>query len=285
MNKTSEIAAFLIDDPKRFLQVSSAHWVSRFRKIPAGLVQKRVNGLQFEYDFGNGFHPNLKRMYLGTYEPLVVAAMQRIVRPGDTFLDVGASIGFMTMIAAGLVGKSGQVHSFEPNPQDYEKLEKFRSLNPGHQIVCHPLACGEKPGEAPLDLSSVLGWNTLVPNFMRKDVWKDRVKVPMIRLDDYLREQGEKLGKISMIKIDTEGYELFVLKGLRDFFEKGRDRPAIICEVTPRVNELMNISPNELEDYMTHYGYSAYRLWDRRTKIRVSRLTKQADVLFLPDPR
>ena len=85
-----------------------------------------------------------------------------------------------------------------------------------------------------------------------------------------------------MIKIDTEGFELFVLKGLQNFFEDNQNRPVIICEITPRANSLMGIRLDELSDYMHRYNYKAYSLLDMKTKIDVSVLKEQTDVLFLP---
>ena len=62
-------------------------------------------------------------MYYGSYAVPIVETMKRTLRPGDTFLDVGANIGYLSAIAAGLVGVTGQVHCFEPVPDYFRESE------------------------------------------------------------------------------------------------------------------------------------------------------------------
>ena len=69
-------------------------------------------------------------MFFGAYEPLTVAAIKKYLREGDTFIDVGANIGFISSIAAGIVGTRGQIHSFEPVPRDFERLKGFSLMTP-----------------------------------------------------------------------------------------------------------------------------------------------------------
>jgi len=73
---------------------------------------KKINGVWFRFDFD--LDPRIKKMYLGEYETETVETMKKLLRQGDVFIDVGANIGFLSAVAAGLVG--GQIHSFEPVP-------------------------------------------------------------------------------------------------------------------------------------------------------------------------
>jgi hypothetical protein len=84
-----------------------------------------------------------------------------------------------------------------------------------------------------------------------------------------------------MIKIDTEGFEYFVLKGLSEVFKNNKTRPAILCEVTPRANAMMDVTMNDLAGYMSSFGYQAYSLFNTRTKLDIAGLHDQTDVLFL----
>ena len=83
-----------------------------------------------------------------------------------------------------------------------------------------------------------------------------------------------------MIKIDTEGFEFFVLKGLQGFFEDPQNRPPILCEITPRAHGLMGIRLEELTNYLQAYGYHAHNLLNLK-RINIPVLKAQTDVLFL----
>src|SRR3989338_6892302 len=79
-----------------------------------GLVKGSVYGLKFDFDFSEA--KSIKAMYFDLYEMGVIHTMETFLKTGDIFMDVGANIGYISAAAAGLVGKTGQVHSFEPVP-------------------------------------------------------------------------------------------------------------------------------------------------------------------------
>jgi hypothetical protein len=105
------------------------------------------------------------------------------------------------------------------------------------------------------------------------------LKVTVVRLDSYLAERN--IDRISLLKIDAEGYELPILKGLQRFFESSKQRPAIICEIAPRAYPLLGRTISELSDYMASYGYSAYDLIDGTTPVNLAAVEHVEDVLFL----
>lgn len=281
MNRGHKAARLLLHNPALLAEILLGWLVQRFTPSPRGSIVKEERGVKFIFDFEHG--PQMQQMYFSLYEPLTVAAMRRFLSKGDTFLDIGASVGYLSWIAAGLVGQRGQVHCFEPNVQDFQKLEEFRLANPERRIFSNPYALGEARGVADMDVSGLdwVGWNTLVPNFMRKSAYKETIQVEVRTLDDYIAERFETIGRITTIKIDTEGYEFFVLKGMRSFFGDADHRPAVICEVAPRANGLMGITMEDLSHLMARYGYKAYSLLDYRTEIDLTGLKEQTDVIFL----
>jgi hypothetical protein len=105
------------------------------------------------------------------------------------------------------------------------------------------------------------------------------LKVTVVRLDSYLAERN--IDRISLVKIDAEGYELPILKGLQGFFERSKQRPAIICEIAPRAYPLLGRTISELSEYMASYGYSAYDLIDGTTPVDLAAVEHVEDVLFL----
>ena len=102
--------------------------------------------------------------------------------------------------------------------------------------------------------------------------------VPVIRLDSYIANRG--IESVKLIKIDAEGFELPILKGLEDFLRKSRCRPEIICEIAPRAYPLMGRSITELGDFMSEYGYVARDLLDGATPVKLQEMRNVDDVLF-----
>ena len=180
------------------------------RRMPRLPAVKRINNILFEYDLGD--YRGTAPMYFGSYAPLVVNAMKRYLMPGDTFLDVGANIGYLSAIAAGLVGRRGHVHSFEPVPAYFERLHRLAQINPEHSIVVNCCAVGDKPEACEIYVTREPGQNTLVRSYQTEVEIVATLEVPVVRLDSYV--QSHHIDRIALIKIDAEGYELPVLRGL-----------------------------------------------------------------------
>lgn len=120
-------------------------------------LQKKINGLAVNlmskkqkltlrgvtYEFDLNLDKNIKYMIIGEYQRDVVELLERYLKDSDTFIDIGANIGYMTFIAAGLVGKKGQVHSFEPMPMYFEYLSKFAKDNPERNIFVNNVGLGD----------------------------------------------------------------------------------------------------------------------------------------------
>lgn len=297
----------LIRNPKlffKYLHVGAKSVILRWPKAP---IRKRINGVLFEFDFdldpviklvhnplklllqylSIGAKPNVLAMYYGAYEPDTVRAMKRLLRKGDTFIDVGANIGYLSGIAMGLVGKTGQVHSFEPVPKHFQRLKNLALANKGYKIVVNQCALGEKEGTARIGVSGLsIGTSTMVPGLLkfkeiaygrRKEIIEEMIEVPAHRLDSYIKEKS--IGGVSLIKIDAEGFEFPILKGLSGYFENADHLPAIICEITPPAYPLLGCTLAQLSEYMEKYNYHAFSLDD--AKIDVTKVKEYPNVIFL----
>src|SRR6202008_2152616 len=148
-----------------------------------------------------------------------VALLQRVLAPGDVFVDVGANIGYFTAVAAASVGRAGEVHAFEPVPRYFERLDALRRSNPEHRLHVYAEALGDAEGSAEIRVTRErnIGWKTLLPGLMRAEETGHTHTVRVRCLDHYLAERG--VGRVALIKIDVEGYELPVLRGLTGYFE------------------------------------------------------------------
>ncbi len=283
--------------PKLLFQYFYSGIKSIIFRWPKAPIQKTINGIVFEFDFdldpvmklvhnplklllqylSIGAKPNVLRMYYGAYGTGTVTAMKKLLKDGDTFIDVGANIGYLSAIAMGLVGKIGQVHSFEPVPKYFKKLKNLATANKEHKIVVNECGLGEEEGIARIDVVSrvSIGMSTMVSGFVRKQMIEETIEVPIYRLDWYIKEKN--IGSISLIKINVEGFELSVLKGLSGYFETGY-HPAIICEIMPAVYPLLGYSLGQLSKYMEKYNYHSFSL--DNAKIDITKLKEQTDVVF-----
>ncbi len=239
---------------------------------------KEHNRVRFLFDIN--YNPQIIEMFLNIYEIQIRNVLIKYLKKGDTFIDIGANIGFISAIGTGLVGKSGQVHSFEPVPTFFQRLKLMAKLNKDYQIFVNNYALGEKPGISKIDITNRpnIGWNTMVPGFMRKNTIKKSIPIEVIRIDDYIINNNIK--NISLIKIDVEGFEFPVLKGLVKFLEKEKnDLPPIIVEIVPTAYPLLNYKIRDIEKFMNKYSYTAFST-NGKYKINLNNFKKTFDVLF-----
>lgn len=291
--------AFLADYPRDYLNIDIIARTANLLVANSGLflrkvaarsipmrsrpIYKTLNGVAVEYDL-SGSWPGRKMarsMFFGSYEAGIVAVMKRFLKAGDVFIDVGANIGYLSAVGMGLVGSKGEVHSFEPVPVYYSRLNNLANANPGFRLVPQPIALSDTTGAAMVSVASRnIGWNTMVPGFMATSDLAYTSDVQTDRLDVYIEKNG--IRRIALIKIDTEGFELPVLRGLKGHFDRG-ERPAIICEVAPAAYGLLGYSISDLHKYMSLYGYSSYRISESGSlsavDIRGARAT--VDVIWL----
>lgn len=256
---------------------------------PTQPVRKYLGGgVSYEFDFSDTAlldsfqhsQPAIKAMLHGSYEPTLRKVMRRHLTPGGVFVDAGANIGYISAVGASLVGPTGHVHSFEPVPQYFRRLRRLAELNPDHDIRCNPHALGDKDGQATITLAKGnIGSNTLVPDHFEPDRIAESFQVPIRRLSDYLGENA--VTRISLLKIDVEGFEFRVLQGLSDYFNITGDRPPIVCEVNADTAASMGYTLPEFDDFMRGLGYAAHRLIGRQEPVDLAAIESYVNVLFL----
>jgi FkbM family methyltransferase len=259
-----------------FLKIA-ARWRVLFF-TPSTTQIKNINGVQFEFDIT--YDPSIKWMYASGYEIETVLVMKKFLKDGDTFIDVGANIGYVSAIAAGLVGKSGQIHCFEPVPAYFQKLQRFAEMNNDYNITLNNSALGDKKTITYIDISDYhnIGWNTMVPGLMKKRMLGETIEIPVGRLDDYLFER--KLRHVTMIKIDTEGYEFPVLLGLTAFLGISKPLPVILCEILPEAYPLLGYTLIQIKEFMAQFGYKAFDVIRPQSEIEITTLTLNTNVVF-----
>ena len=150
-------------------------------------------------------------------------------------------------------------------------------------LTVNAVALGDSDGTSKISVrgNDHFGWNTMVPGFMNEDSVQEEIETPVKRLDDYLLSRG--IQAVRLIKIDTEGYELPVLNGLKGFLDRTKHLPILIVEVAPTAYPKLGRSLTELAEYVAHYGYVARDVITEK-KLSVDGLKALSNIVFLhPD--
>jgi FkbM family methyltransferase len=151
------------------------------------------------------------RILGGTYEPRQTALFEEHVRPGATVVDVGAHVGYYTLLSAVLAGPGGRVVACEPDPANAGFLRRHVELNRFGNVRVVQVALSERGGTARFAFGSGSGTGRLAD--------AGELEVPTVRLDDLCREQALTP---DAIKIDVEGAEAAVLRGAAETLARAR---------------------------------------------------------------
>lgn len=150
-----------------------------------------------------------------------MAFLNKNVKPGEVFIDIGAHIGYYTTFA---MNKGLTVYAFEPNPDIFLRLKANCKLNSGDAHL-FPFAISNQNKKTTLCVTPVSILCYLEGSFDSRDFEK-KVPVQAIRLDDFIKEH--KLDRIDWIKIDVEGHEKEVIEGMKQTLQKFR--PIVLIE-------------------------------------------------------
>lgn len=176
--------------------------------------------------YASAADPSVGRHVLaGVHEPEVQAAFRRVLRPGMGVIDIGANVGFFTMLSASIVGSTGYVLAIEPNPANVRLLEASRRLNGFANVVPAQVAAGQRVGL--LVLNSTHSNGTASELGAELGALMQAQTVPCMPVDA-LVQAGRR---IDLIKVDIEGAEHLALQGAEAVL--ARDRPCIISEFGP----------------------------------------------------
>jgi len=164
----------------------------------------------------------------GSYEPMVSATLKEILAPGTTFVDIGANIGWFSLLAASVVGPGGRVFAVEPNPRNVALLRQSVKDNRFDNIEVLDIALGERAGAAALETDGSNGRLIPIDGPPSQAVAASFV-VATYPLDTLLNEAGA--GRVDAMKIDVEGAEPLVMRGATRTISE--HRPVLISEFYP----------------------------------------------------
>jgi FkbM family methyltransferase len=189
-------------------------------------IKAVVNQANMTLDLREGIQ---REMFLGAYEPTESGWLRQCLSPGDTFIDVGASFGHYTTLAAELVGPTGKVFAFEPSPIANRVLEEaILTSDLSNIVVLTKSAVGKANGSAPLFLPTNRSLHS--PSILGSDPRFLEVQVPVVALDYF--EPLEHIPSIRVMKVDVEGFEPDVLAGAKCLIQ-GKRIKNVFCELIP----------------------------------------------------
>lgn len=188
-----------------------------------------------------------RTMYLGLFEPRETLLLRELLQLGDTFVDVGAHIGWFTTAAARCVGRTGRVIACEPYPSNAVMLKENLAQNDCRNVDLVEAAVGSRPGTITLAMSggdsggvTALGW--------ARD---GRAEVPMMTLDEITSD----LDTVTLIKVDVEGWEAHVLRGAPRTLSRAR---YVLIEINLPALKKAGSSPDEVVDLLRTAGFTTF---------------------------
>lgn len=198
-----------------------------------------------------------REIYLcGMNEPNEFVFVDRVLKPGMTFLDVGANMGLFTLFASTKVGNGGRVVSVEPSSREFSKLETNCKINKLTNVSLVKKAASDHQGSAVLKIAvdEHAGHNTLgsFPGVTTSLLSEETVVLDTI--DSII--SALKLNNVHMIKIDVEGAEEKVLRGAKETIS--RFHPLLLFEFSDNTLTLQGSSTARILDYFRTIDYSVF---------------------------
>jgi len=215
----------------------------------------RFLGIRVSYSFDNQYnvflYPNdgcaRLTFYFGYHEKEIFAFLDNYLEQGMIVVDVGANIGLFSLFCAKRVGENGLVFAYEPNMQSFHRFQENIMLNKITNIIVKQVAIGHKKGKALFKIvqDSSRSFVQIIDNSKIYDYVVD-----LGTLDDEL----SSISKIDYLKIDTEGFEYFVLKGAEAIINKLK--PTIIqVEIYNQFLSRNNVQKTDIFYYLIKLNY------------------------------
>ena len=198
------------------------------RAAPAGLTQVKIAAgdlagytilLDMQID---------KDYWLGTYEPELQAALRELIGPGAIIYDVGANIGYVSLLLAKAAGQNGHVYAFEALPGNVEQWRQNVKLNGMEaRLSLYAGAVTRSAGPVTFLVHASGGMGKAAGSAGRTDQYQSEISVPGISLDEFVYGQGNPPPQV--VKMDIEGGEVLALPGMRRVLAE--TRPLMLMEL------------------------------------------------------
>jgi FkbM family methyltransferase len=202
------------------------------------------------------------------YKPLETSILRKMIRSGDTVIDIGANIGDDTLNMARLVGNEGHVYAFEPEPKNFMLLKKNINANKYENISAEKLAISDQNRNKKLYMSEN---NMADHRLYDSNDHRSFIEVKTIKLDSYFKNKNIN---IDFIKIDIQGSEMKAFLGMSDLLKTSK-YPNILTEFWPFGLNSCGSGPKAFLSYLHNIGYRFLYIDEKR------KLTYKVDYKYL----
>jgi FkbM family methyltransferase len=191
------------------------------------------------------------------YEPLETALLLERLKPGQTFVDIGANIGYYTLLAARQVGPAGRVYAFEPDAENFKLLRKNIEINGYSNVTLIAQAVSSQTGEAKLYLNPLnLGDHRLVDS---KD-GRASISIQQTALDDYFKQLETPP---HFIKMDIQGAEAGALAGMKKLLARASSL-ILVSEFGPEGLRRFGADPEDYLNTLTLAGFKISEISEKK---------------------
>ena len=240
------MSSWIQNFPTRLSNKLNTYWL-RFRDVE--IQQGYAKGLLFRTGSGNPEYG------LGINEIPVQEILVDLLKPGLVFYDIGANVGFFSMIAAKYLDPNGGVYAFEPLPENAKAIQHNVSINNFLQVEVIQKAVSNHSGKEQLLVSDFSGGSSLESGDRPPDLVGE-IEVDVVTIDDFII--SENASPPDVVKIDVEGVEINVLEGMKETIAEFR--PVVIYEIDDDKQENYDRKEKACEQYLLTCGYSIEKL-------------------------
>lgn len=198
--------------------------------------------------------------FFGFWEPTITKYIQMTLQEGDTFIDIGANVGYDTLLASRCVGSTGKVYCFEASPSIYSLLKTNLKLNNVTNVTSYNIAVTDRPCEVPIYLHSAdnLGGSSIIPQVAAERSAEIEGSVQGLPLPGIL--DAAVICQARMIKIDVEGAEWNVVRGIGRIIAELSQKTEVLIEINEKSLAANGATLKDMLDIFMSAGYEPYMI-------------------------
>ena len=253
-------------------------WIRSY--LPATVTLRLPSGFRMELDLDQYIDNHL--YWFGVFEPEVGNFLKRSVALSDKCVDVGAHIGYFTLLMSQLVGSTGRVYAFEPEPNNFAALKHNLELNDIQNVEPVCAALTNWNGQADLRLAEASnrygsGVHSLLPTKHTSD---KVIQVKSMTWDEF--SESRDILAVDFVKLDCEGGELLVLEGMEQLLRQSVS--TLIVEVNKSYLNVQGKSVKEFKAFLGSFGYVGHKLRPDGSLVgcRMDGEDHTSNMIFLP---
>tara|TARA_Y100000741_G_scaffold363815_1_gene352971 strand:+ start:3993 stop:4883 length:891 start_codon:yes stop_codon:yes gene_type:complete len=226
-----------------------------------GFYIKKIQGSRMKLNVND---PGISKELLlyGFHEERTTNIVKKIIKPGMNLIELGANVGYYTLLESRLLNGKGKIFAIEPVPENFTSLNDNIKLNDHKNIETFNLAISDKKGEFDFFLTNESNWGSMVDPSSDKisktmsDKLKirhnNKIKVKAISIDDFVKENNIK--EVNFIRMDIEGYEIEAIKGMKNTL-KSNGNISLLIEIHNKIFSDVKKSYGPTFEFLLNNGF------------------------------